>query len=275
MSGISAFMPWYVGDYLRDTAHLEAHEHGAYLLLLAHAWQHDGAIPLDHERIRKIAKLNPEQWVASESTLLEFWQKNGIAYRNNRVDVELRRAKASYEQKVNAGKSRAYQRTLSERSAGEQRALSESQSQSHKSLKAKSTTLSGKPDDAIEILDYLNSVAGSRFKPVKQNTELIAARLKQGATVADCKAVIDAKHAEWSSNPDMAKYLRPSTLFNATKFAQYQGAAKPAALGYNPRVLAKLRQQYGQQVRPSDNGYFYDPALQVRFNPVGDKLLAI
>jgi uncharacterized protein YdaU (DUF1376 family) len=61
MSDIGAWMPWYVGDYLRDTAHLDTHEHGAYLLLLAHAWQHDGAIPLDHERLRKITKLSQDQ----------------------------------------------------------------------------------------------------------------------------------------------------------------------------------------------------------------------
>jgi hypothetical protein len=71
--------------------------------------------------------------------------------------------------------------------------------------------LSGKPDDtqpqpekpkpsghhykpqAVEILDFLNEKTGSRFQPVEANIELIVARLKDGATVEECRAVIARK----------------------------------------------------------------------------------
>lgn len=90
------------------------------------------------------------------------------------------------------------------------------------------TTLSGKPDpnhanQSIEVINFLNEAAGRNYKPVDANVRLIAARLKEGATVADCKAVIADRCGKWAGDPKMAEYLRPATLFNATKFAQYQG----------------------------------------------------
>jgi uncharacterized phage protein (TIGR02220 family) len=77
--------------------------------------------------------------------------------------------------------------------------------------------------DAIQILDHLNQKAGRNYRPVKANLSLIDARLQEGEPPDQCKAVIDAKVAEWSGNANMRKYLRPETLFNATKFASYVG----------------------------------------------------
>ncbi|TKI51343.1 hypothetical protein FC752_22060 [Lysinibacillus varians] len=47
------------------------------------------------------------------------------------------------------------------------------------------------------------------------------ARLKDGYTLEHFKCVIDTKVKQWLHNPDMNKYLRPDTLFNATKFESY------------------------------------------------------
>lgn len=89
-------------------------------------------------------------------------------------------------------------------------------------------TLSGKPDvvarkpEAIAILTYLNDKAGTAYRAVDANVDLILARLKEGATPDEIRAVIDRKVSAWSGG-DMAAYLRPATLFNKTKFAQYVG----------------------------------------------------
>lgn len=86
---------------------------------------------------------------------------------------------------------------------------------------------------AVEVLDYLNAKAGRSYQPVKANLSMIGARLSEGASVADCKAVIDAKVAQWLNDAKMSEYLRPETLFNATKFASYVGgiasAGEPAS----------------------------------------------
>lgn len=84
-------------------------------------------------------------------------------------------------------------------------------------------TLSGEPDPASEVIDYLNEKSGRTFRNVKANTDLVRARLREGATVEQIKAVIDVKVKAWGNDPKMAEYLRPETLFGARKFAQYAG----------------------------------------------------
>lgn len=101
--------------------------------------------------------------------------------------------------------------------------LSESSLTEGKGREGKGKDMSGKPDDAAEVLDHLNAKTGRHYQPVAANTDLIRNRLRDGATVDECKAVIDAKHAEWGNDSRMAGYLRPATLFNASKFAQYVG----------------------------------------------------
>jgi uncharacterized phage protein (TIGR02220 family) len=87
--------------------------------------------------------------------------------------------------------------------------------------------LSCKHDASSVLLDYLNDKTGSGYRKVKANLDLIRARIKEGATTEDIKAVIDAKCEEWLTDKKMCKYLRPNTLFSAKNFAQYVGAIKP------------------------------------------------
>lgn len=94
-------------------------------------------------------------------------------------------------------------------------------------------SLSGKPDDgplqaqAREVLDYLNANTGRSYRPVEANLRLIVARLASGATAKEMKEVVFAKCHEWLDDPAMARFLRPATLFNATKFEQYLGEFRP------------------------------------------------
>ena len=76
---------------------------------------------------------------------------------------------------------------------------------------------------AEEVLNFLNSKASRNFEPEDATLKPIVARLSEGASVDDCRAVIAKKCREWSGDPKMSQYLRPATLFNAEKFANYKG----------------------------------------------------
>ena len=71
----------------------------------------------------------------------------------------------------------------------------------------------------VEVIGYLNEKAGTKYKPVESNLKFIRARLKD-YSVADLKAVVDRQVAKWKGT-SMQMYLRPETLFNATKFETY------------------------------------------------------
>lgn len=92
------------------------------------------------------------------------------------------------------------------------------------SLDKVNNNMSGKPDLAgqrIEIVKYLNNKTGKEFRhSSKANARLIDARLNEGYSVDDFKKVIDTKTAEWKGT-DMEQYLRPETLFSASKFESY------------------------------------------------------
>lgn len=71
-----------------------------------------------------------------------------------------------------------------------------------------------------EIIDYLNQKAGTRYKHSSEDTRKhIRARVNDGYTLDDFKAVIDRKAEEWKGT-EWEKFLRPSTLFGS-KFESY------------------------------------------------------
>lgn len=79
----------------------------------------------------------------------------------------------------------------------------------------------GQQKETDEIIFYLNEKTGKHYKVKTPKTvRLIRARLKEGFTVEDFKAVIEKKCDDWLGNEKMERYLRPETLFG-TKFEGY------------------------------------------------------
>lgn len=104
-----------------------------------------------------------------------------------------------------------------------------------------------------DIIDCLNSATSSNYRYQSKATQrLINARLNDGFTVDDFKAVIDKKAKEWKGT-EMAQYLRPETLFG-TKFESYLNAPnasrKTAQATFNERTYTK--EELDKVVTPID-----------------------
>lgn len=88
------YMPLFVADYLADTAHLTATQHGAYMLLLMNYWQRGGPLPDDDRRLASIARLGLREWRRNRIILEEFFTVTHGAWVHTRVDTELARVEA-------------------------------------------------------------------------------------------------------------------------------------------------------------------------------------
>lgn len=78
---------------------------------------------------------------------------------------------------------------------------------------------------ADAVIDYLNTVAGTKYQKTPKNRSYINARIGEGHTPEDCRRVIDSRWAMWKGTA-MQEYMRPCTLFNSEKFEGYLAAAK-------------------------------------------------
>jgi uncharacterized protein YdaU (DUF1376 family) len=94
-------MPLHIGDYRRDTGHLRAASHGAYLLLLMHYWS-TGDLPDDDDQLSAIACMSRAEWRRARPILERFFDPG---WKHDRIDLDLASAKASYERRASAGKS--------------------------------------------------------------------------------------------------------------------------------------------------------------------------
>lgn len=116
-----------------------------------------------------------------------------------------------------------------------------------KSVEPKKTKYS---EDVLEIVAYMNMVFDTHYRAqTKATREHIIARLKEGFTVDDFKAVIDKKFKQWGNDSKMSLYLRPQTLFSG-KFESY--------LNEVGNVRGKQKTSQFDELRSIAEGGFYD-----------------
>ena len=105
------YVQLYVSDYLSDTQHLTAEEHGAYLLLIMNYWQTEKPIP--QNRLQGISRVFNDRWTSVKDTLSEFFteDENGCWY-HTRIEQDLQKVKQKSKQASEAGKKSAQKRAL-------------------------------------------------------------------------------------------------------------------------------------------------------------------
>jgi len=81
-----------------------------------------------------------------------------------------------------------------------------------------------------EIIKDLNEKTGKNFLTDKKKSartyELVKARINEGFTKEDFFKVHSVKSDQWLGDEKMEAYLRPSTLYRVSKFADYLGEYK-------------------------------------------------
>jgi len=92
-----------------------------------------------------------------------------------------------------------------------------------------------------DTIIYLNVKINGRYvASAESNRKFIRARLNDGYTFDDFKRVIDNQWLKWKDT-DMVEYMRPETLFNATKFQSYINAPD-----YSKQAVPKFQNKAGR-----------------------------
>ncbi len=104
--GVSfAYLPWYTGDYLRDTRHLSPLKHGVYLLLLAHCWDQKGPVPLDEQEVAGIANCRSHDEIEAMRYILKrFFVRMEDGWYNARIQSEIEKAESISRARSQAGR---------------------------------------------------------------------------------------------------------------------------------------------------------------------------
>ena len=223
------FYKHFIGDYQRDTMHLTMMQDGAYRRLLDACYATERVLPADTDDCYRLARaFSKDEREATDEVLREFFPVGLDGSRHNkRTEKELANATAY----AGAQSMRAHKRwqMQADMQAHDQAQCPEDASHSHSHSQTPQPDSTAKNDknnvgqDARRVLAFLNEKAGRRYRENRVNLDFIKARLKDGATVTECRQVIVKKCREWKGDAKMELYLRPATLFNRTKFAQYQG----------------------------------------------------
>lgn len=100
------YLRLFVSDYLADTQHLSAAEHGGYILLLMACWQRGGMLPQCARMCRRIARMDEQEWSESGDLLLSFFEETPDGYRHKRIDQEIGEFQAISEKNRRAANAR-------------------------------------------------------------------------------------------------------------------------------------------------------------------------
>lgn len=135
------YMPFYVGDYLADTGHLRAAEHGAYLLLILHYWS-TGGIPFeDDAALARIARMTGHQWHHARPIVMGFFPDG----KHRRIDRDLAKVRKISESRSHSGELGNIAKSLKRQEAEDANA---SDLRTHTKAKAKAKEESKKESTA-------------------------------------------------------------------------------------------------------------------------------
>jgi len=103
MSKSDPWMPFYPGDYLRDTTRLSTEQHGAYLLLILDYWT-SGPPPDNDRTLAHITRLDARRWKLCRKVLEPFFSTVSGKWTHKRIEAELERSRSFREKQQANGR---------------------------------------------------------------------------------------------------------------------------------------------------------------------------
>ena len=82
------WMPWYPGDFERDTGHLTPEEVGAYVRLINH-YMSRGSLPDDDQRLASIVRIDVSKWMSIRGAIAPLFLSQ---WRHKRLDRDIAHA---------------------------------------------------------------------------------------------------------------------------------------------------------------------------------------
>jgi uncharacterized phage protein (TIGR02220 family) len=275
-----------IGDYAKKAGRLSMLQHGAYTLLIDSCYDRE-VFPTMDEAIDWTWSSSKEEVEAVEFVLKKFFTlESDGTYTQKRIKEDVDK----YHQTAEINKKIAAEREEKRRAAKEQKEEEENEASTKRERRVNEApdnldestkgsneappnqeplttnqeplnqgpkdqkNMPSKLDAGKEVIDYLNHKTGSNYQPVPSNTKLVLDRIKEGRTVGEIKAVIDRQCLEWPPGHKQYKYLRPATLFNATKFNNYFGQlGQPITL---EQQNGKSKSAYQQRIESGDERSF-------------------
>lgn len=205
------WMPLYVADYLADTAHLTAAEHGAYLLLIMHYWR-AGKLPNDERQLARIARMTAREWANSRDVLASFFDAE---WRHKRIESELAKSVRKSHARADAGSRGGTAKALKTNDAGLANAtfLLEQTGKQNDGFALASSSHSQSDKEKPSVLERADKPAPKPRKP--SSDEKILDILTNALSDANARAVIEHRRAKGAKLTERAAELLVAEFFKA------------------------------------------------------------
>jgi uncharacterized protein YdaU (DUF1376 family) len=244
------WMPLYVADYRRDTAHLSTAEHGAYLLLIMHYWA-TGGLPDDDQQLARIVGMRPADWKRARPTLAAFFS---AGWKHKRIEFELTEsARLSAAGKVGGKASgRSRREAKAQRSANDSRTIVE-------------RSLNDHANDSATIREALHSQREDS-DPIGSAAEVVGEDQKAKLFRVGKTILVSFGITERRTGALIGQWLKakndPVGLLAAIQYAREHNVAEPVA--YISTLVNSSRRPNGQTTRQSLSELAFDIAERVR-----------
>lgn len=191
------YMQLYVADYLADTAHLNAAQHGAYLLLLMNYWQRGKPLKDDNERLANVARMSSDEWNKNREVLAEFFEVSDEEWLHHRVERDLEKVHGKSAKASAAGKASA-ERRMNKRSTNVEQTFN------HTDTDTDTDTKHVSPNG-----DMFPAVADNVVKPPKK-----------GGLDCPHQKLIELYHLSMPNNPEVRAWSEARKRMMATRWKE-------------------------------------------------------